>query len=60
MKLCYFLENQMDLKILMLSRMSQTWEDKYQFLYPMQDRVGGREEGKEVRREGEEREGETE
>lgn len=50
----------MDLKILMLSRMSQTWEDKYQFLYPMQDRVGGREEGKEGRREGEEREGETE
>lgn len=49
MKLCSFLENQMSLKILMLSRMSQTWKDKYHFLYPMQDRVGGRGERKERR-----------
>lgn len=56
MKLCSFLENQMGLKILMLSRMSQTWKDKYHFLYPMQDRVGGRGEEKEGRG----RKGETE
>lgn len=53
MKLCSFLENQMSVKILMLSRMSQTWKDKYHFLYPMQDRVGGR--GERRKRRGRER-----